>query len=181
MRVKRLFDSKDLVLMATFGCLSSLATLTTAFIPAPLPGLYGVIAVPIGTIFILMVKEIVGKIGAATFTQLISGILSTFLPGGPPVKFIIIPTWVIGGIVIDLFFYATRHFQRSRTFYGLVGSTYNIPGDFLLYWAFKAFLSWAWPLPFFLYGFLAIHAVLAGMAAIFMPNIINRIRPIISQ
>lgn len=177
--MKRLFNSKDLVLMATFGCLSSLATLTTAFIPAPLPGLYGVIAVPIGTVFILTVKEIVGKTGTATFTQLISGILSTFLPGGPPVKFIIIPTWVIGGIIIDFLFYAIRQFQSSRIFYGLVGLVYNVPGDFLLYWAFITFLGWTWPLPFFFYGFLIIHMILGVSAAIFMPDIISRIKPII--
>ena len=176
---QRLFGSRNIVLMAIFGCLSSLITLTTNFIPAPLPGLYGIIAVPIGTILILTVREIVGKNGAATVTQLVSGILSTFLPGGPPVKFIIIPTWVLGGIVIDLFFYATRHFRRSRIVYGIAGVIYNVPGDFLLYWGFVVFLGWTWSLPFFLYGFVVIHVVLAGIAAIFVPDIINRIKPVV--
>jgi hypothetical protein len=78
------FAVKDIALMAVFGCASSLATVTTAFIPAPLPGLYAIIAIPASTILILIVVEIVGKFGAATFTQLIGGAVSMLLPGGPP-------------------------------------------------------------------------------------------------
>jgi hypothetical protein len=176
---ERLFNSKEIALMALFGAMSSLATLTTALIPAPLPGLYGVIAVPAGTIFLLTAREIVGKTGAATFTQIVSGIVSTILPGGPPVIWIILPTWVIGGIVIDLFFYMTRQIHCSRIFYGVAGSIYNIPGDILLYWAFKISLGWAWPLLFFLYGFIAIHAILGGLAGVFTPYILDRIKPLI--
>lgn len=179
---ERFFTSKNLALMSLFGCLSSLATLTTAFIPAPLPGLYAVIAVPAGTIFVLTAREIVGKTGAATFTQSVSGLVSTFLPGGPPVIFIIFPTWVIGGIVIDLFFCVTpEEIRDSRVVYGTVGLIYNIPGNFLLYWAFNTFLGWAWPLLFFLYGFVAIHAILGALAGVFTPDILDRIKPVIRQ
>jgi len=76
----RYFSVKDVVLMAVFGCVSSLTTLTTAFIPAPLPGLYAIIAIPVSTVLILTVVEIVGKFGAATFTQLVSGAVSMTLP-----------------------------------------------------------------------------------------------------
>ncbi len=177
---ERFFTSKNLALMALFGAMSSLATLTTAFIPAPLPGLYGVIAVPAGTIFVLTAREIVGKTGAATFTQFISGVISTLLPGGPPVKWIIIPTWVMGGIVIDLFFHVThREIHDSRLASGIAGLIYNIPGDFLLYWAFNTFLDWTWPLLFFLYGFVAIHVLLGGLAGVFVPDILDRIKPVI--
>jgi ABC-type thiamin/hydroxymethylpyrimidine transport system permease subunit len=176
-----LFTSKNVIIMTMFGVLSSLVTLTTAFIPAPLPGLYAVIAVPIGTIFLFMAREIVGKTGAATITQFVSGILSTFLPGGPPVVFIVIPTWVIGGIVVDLLFYFTRYIHKSKATYGIAGIIYNIPGDFILYWAFITFLGFAWPLYFFLYGFIAIHAILGGIAGIFFPDIMKRIEPIITQ
>jgi ABC-type thiamin/hydroxymethylpyrimidine transport system permease subunit len=125
------FTSKNLALMSLFGCMSSLATLTTAFIPAPLPGLYAVIAVPASTIFVLAAREIVGKTGAATFTQFVSGVVSTFLPGGPPVVWIIVPTWVIGGIVIDLFFHVTRKKSRdSHVASGIAGLIYNIPATF---------------------------------------------------
>lgn len=179
---ERFFTSKNLALMTLFGSMSSLATLTTAFIPAPLPGLYAVVAIPAGTIFVLMVRDIVGKTGAATFTQFISGVVSTLLPGGPPVRWIIVPTWVMGGIVIDLFFHVTRQeIHDSRLASGIVGLVYSIPGDFLLYWAFNMFLGWAWPLPFFLYGFVAIHAFLGGLACVFVPDILDRIKPVIGQ
>jgi hypothetical protein len=174
-----LFASKNVAVMGVFGALSSIVTLTTAFVPAPLPGLYGLIAVPAGTVFLLLAREIVGKTGAATITQFVSGILSTFLPGGPPVVFIIIPTWVIGGIVIDLFFYVTRYVHKSRAIYAVAGLVYIIPGDLISYWAFIVFLGWAWPLYFFIYGFIAIHAILGGVAGIFFPDVMRRIEPII--
>ncbi|MGQ9642125.1 MAG: hypothetical protein ACUVUF_08445, partial [Candidatus Bathycorpusculaceae bacterium] len=61
--------------------------------------------------------------------------------GGPPVVWIIVPTWVIGGIVIDLFFHVTRQKIRdSRLVPGIAGLIYNIPGDLLLYWAFNSSL-----------------------------------------
>jgi hypothetical protein len=162
--------------------MSSLATLTTAFIPAPLPGLYAVIAVPAGTIFVLTAREVVGKTGAATFTQFVSGVISTFLPGGPPVVWVIVPAWVIGGIVIDLFFHVTRRkIYDSRLASGIAGLIYNIPGDFLLFWAFNMFLGWAWPLLFFLYGFVAVHVILGGLAGVFVPAILERIRPLIKH
>jgi len=173
---KRFFTSKNLALMSLFGAMSSLVTLTTAFIPAPLPGLYGVIAVPAGTIFVLTVREIVGKTGAATFTQFVSGIVSTFLPGGPPVRWMIVPTWVIGGITIDLFFQIMGS-RNSRVTYGTAGLIYNIPGDFLLYWAFSTFLGWSWPTLFFLYGFVAVHSVLGGLAGMFVPDVLSRVKP----
>lgn len=179
---ERFFTSKNLALMSLFGCMSSLATLTTAFIPAPLPGLYAVIAVPAGTIFVLTAREIVGKTGAATFTQFVSGVISTFLPGGPPLLWIIIPIWVIGGIVIDLFFHMIGQGNRdARLVFGIAGLICNIPGDFFLYWAFNMFLGWAWPLSFFLYGFVAIHVILGGLAGVFVPDIIDRIKPLIKH
>jgi hypothetical protein len=171
------FTVKDLALMSIFGCLSSLATLTTYFIPAPLPGLYAIVAIPANTIFVLTVRDIVGKTGAATFTQLVSGVLSTILPGGPPLIWLILPTWVLGGLVIDIFLHVTRQkIGNSRMASGIVGLIYNIPGDFLLYWAFNIFLTWAWPLIFFLYGFIAIHALLGGLAGAFVPDILDRIK-----
>jgi len=177
---ERFFTSKNLVLMSLFGCMSSLATLTTAFIPAPLPGLYAVIAVPAGTIFVLTAREIVGKTGAATFTQFVSGVVSTFLPGGPPVIWIIVPTWVIGGIVIGFFFHVTpEEVHYSRVASGIAGLIYNIPGDFILYWAFSVFVGWMWSLPFFLYSFVAIHSILGGLAGVFVPDILDRIKPVV--
>lgn len=175
---KTLLTSKNIAIVIVFGALSALITLTTSFIPAPLPGLYGLFAVPIGTIFVLTARELIGKIGAATFTQLVSGVLSTFLPGGPPIPFIIIPTWVLGGIVIDLYFYFV-HNIKSRKIYGIAGLIYNIPGDFLLFYAFMIFLGWSWSFYFFLYGFVAIHAILGCIAGLFMPDIIHRIKPLI--
>ncbi|MCD6470521.1 MptD family putative ECF transporter S component [Candidatus Bathyarchaeota archaeon] len=142
MKDKPIFSSRDIVLMLVFGCLSSLTTLTTAFISAPLPGLYGLIAIPAGTIFLLIVREIVGKTGAATFTQFVSGLISTMLPGGPPVKWIIVPTWVAGGLVVDAIFYVAERKRNKRLIYALTGLVYNIPGDFILYWSFSVFLGW---------------------------------------
>lgn len=163
--------------MSLFGALSSLVGLTTAFIPAPLPGLYGVIAIPIGTLLLLTARDIVGKTGAATFIQFVSGVISTLLPGGPPVVWIILPTWIIGGVVIDLFLYTTHQkISTSRVASGIAGLIYNIPGDLLLFWAFNTFLGWAWPFSFFLYGFLAIHAVLGGLAGVFVPEFLARIK-----
>ena len=176
------FSSKDLALMAIFASLSSLVGLTTAFIPAPLPGLYGVVAIPVGTIIVLTIRAIVGKTGAATFTQFVSGVISTILPGGPPVIWIIIPSWVLGGVVIDLFFHVThKEIQDSRVADGIAGLIYNIPGDILLYWAFMMFLGWAWSLPLFLYGFLAIHAILGGLAGVYMPSLLNRLTPVVDM
>jgi hypothetical protein len=178
----RHFSVKDIALMALFGCASSLTTVTTAFIPAPLPGLYGIIAIPISTILTLTVVEIVGKFGAATFTQVVSGVLSTFLPGGPPVVWIIIPGWFISGLLIDSTLYLTKKKpSESRLITTTVGLVYNVPGDFLLYWSFVAFLGWTYSLFFFLYGFLIIHMILGGLAGIFTPDVIRRIKPAISN
>ena len=176
------FSVKDIALMAVFGCASSLATLTTAFIPAPLPGLYAIIAVPVGTILTLMVVEIVRKFGAATFTQLVSGVLSTFLPGGPPVAWIIIPGWCISGLLIDSIFYLTKKKpSESRLLTIIVGLVYNVPGDLLLYWSFVVFLGWAYSFFFFLYGFMIIHMILGGLAGMFTPDVIRRIKPVLSD
>ena len=176
------FSVKNIALMAVFGCASSLATLTTAFIPAPLPGLYAIIAVPVGTILTLMVVEIVRKFGAATFTQLVSGVLSTFLPGGPPVAWIIIPGWCISGLLIDSIFYLTKKKpSESRLLTIIVGLVYNVPGDFLLYWSFVVFLGWEYSLFFFLYGFMIIHMILGGLAGMFTPDVIRRIKPVLSD
>ena len=178
----RYFSVKDLALMTVFGCASSLATLTTAFIPAPLPGLYGIIAIPVGTILTLTVVELVRKFGAATFTQLVSGVLSTFLPGGPPVAWIIIPGWCISGALIDVILYlAKKKPSESRLFTMIVGLVYNVPGDLLLYWSFVAFLGWAYSLFFFLYGFVIIHMVLGGLAGMFTPDVIRRIKPVLGD
>ena len=176
------FSVKDIALMAVFGCASSLTTLTTAFIPAPLPGLYGIIAIPVSTILTLTVVEIVSKFGAATFTQLISGVLSTFLPGGPPVAWIIIPGWCISGLLIDSILYPTKKKpSESRLLTTIVGLVYSVPGDFLLYWSFIAFLGWDYSFFFFLYGFMIIHMVLGGLAGTFTPDVIRRIKPILSD
>lgn len=176
---ERSFTTKDLTLMSIFGCISSLTTLTTLAIPAPLPGLYAVVAIPVGTILVLTARDMVGKTGAATFTQFVSGVLSTFLPGGPPVIWLILPTWVMGGIVIDLFLHVTRQeISDSRLASGIAGVIYNIPGDFLLYWAFNMFLGYAFPLLFFLFGFIAIHAFLGGLAGLFVPDTLGRIKPL---
>lgn len=173
------FSARDLALMSLLGCLSSLTTLTTNFIPAPLPGLYGVVAIPVGTILVFMARDMVGKPGAATFTQLVSGVLSTFMPGGPPLKWIIVPIWVSGGVVIDLLLHATRaRLGESRWVSTTVGLIYEIPGDLILCWAFRAFLGWYLPLLFFMYGFVAIHALLGGLAGLFFPDILNRIEPV---
>jgi hypothetical protein len=174
------FSVKDIALMAIFGCASSLVTLTTAFVPAPLPGLYAIIAIPIGTILILTVVEMVGKFGAATFTQLVSGALSMFLPGGPPVVWIIIPGWCISGLLIDSILYLSKKKpSESRLLTTTVGLVYNVPGDFFIYWSFVAFLGWEYSLFFFLYGFLMIHVILGGIAGIFATDVIKRIAPIL--
>jgi len=176
------FSVKDIALMAVFGCASSLTTLTTAFIPAPLPGLYAIIAIPVSTILILTVVEIVRKFGAATFTQLVSGVLSTLLPGGPPVVWIIIPGWFISGLLIDSILYlAEKKPSESRLLTTIVGLVYNIPGDFLLYWSFVAFLGWEYSLFFFLYGFMIIHMILGGLAGMFTPDVIRKIRPVLND
>jgi len=176
------FSVKDITLMAVFGCVSSLTTLTTAFIPAPLPGLYAIIAIPVSTILTLTVVEIVRKFGAATFTQLVSGVLSTLLPGGPPVVWIIIPGWCISGLLIDSILYLTKKKpSESRLLTTIVGLVYNVPGDFLLYWSFVMFLGWEYSLFFFLYGFMIIHMILGGLAGMFTPDVIRRIKPVLSD
>jgi len=178
----RYFSAKDIALMTIFGCASSLTTLTTNFIPAPLPGLYALIAIPVSTILTLTVVDIVRKFGAATFTQLVSGILSTFLPGGPPVAWIIIPGWCISGLIIDSIVCLTRRRPgESRLLSTIIGAVYNIPGDFLLYWSFVAFLGWAYSLFYFLYGFMAIHMLLGCIAGILTPDVIKRIKPVLSE
>jgi hypothetical protein len=176
------FSVKDIALMAVFGCASSLTTLTTAFIPAPLPGLYAIIAIPVGTILILTVVEIVGKFGTATFTQLVSGAVSMLLPGGPPVVWIIIPGWCISGLLIDSMLYlAKKKPSESRLLTTIVGLVYNVPGDSLLYWSFVAFLGWEYSLFFFLYGFMIIHMILGGLAGIFTPDVIRKIKAVLSD
>lgn len=171
----RHFSVKDIALMAVFGCISSLTTLTTAFIPAPLPGLYAIIAIPVSTILVLTVVERIRKFGAATFTQLVSGVLSTFLPGGPPVVWIMIPAWCISGLLIDSIMYlAKKKPSDSRLLTTIVGLVYNVPGDFLLYWSFVMFLGWVYSFFFFLYGFMIIHMLLGGLAGMFTPDILRK-------
>ena len=179
---KHYFSVKDVALMTVLGCLSSLTTLTTAFIPAPLPGLYAVIAIPVSTILILVVAEAIGKFGAATFTQLISGVLSMFLPGGPPVVWMTIPAWCMGGIVVDAILrLANKKPTESRLITTIIGMLYNLPGDVILYWSFVAFLGWAYSPIFFIYGFLTIHIILGAIAGSFSPNIIIKIKPLFDQ
>jgi hypothetical protein len=176
------FSVKDIALMAVFGCASSLTTLTTALIPAPLPGLYSIIAIPVSTILTLTVVEMVRKFGAATFTQLVSGVLSTFLPGGPPLVWVIIPGWCISGLLMDSILYlAKKKPSESRLLTTIVGLVYNVPGDVLLYWSFVMFLGWAYSLFFFLYGFMIIHMILGGLAGVFTPDVIRRIKPVLSD
>jgi len=171
------FTSKDIVIISIFGCLSALSTLTTNFIPAPLPGLYAAISIPVSTTLILMVRTIIDKDGAATLMQIVSGFISTFLPGGPPVKWIIIPSWAAGGIIVDAYFHLLNNIRKSKLFYTVIGLINTIPGDFIIYWAFNAFLGWSWPLTFFLYGFVAIHAILGGLAGFLFFDIFKRIKP----
>lgn len=179
---KPYFSVRDLALMTILGCVSSLTTLTTNFIPVPLPGLYAVMAIPVGTILVLIVAEVVGKFGAATFTQFISGVLSMFLPGGPPVVWMTIPAWCMGGIVIDIILYvAKKKPSESRLVATIIGLLYNVPGDIALYWSFVTFLGWAFPLIFFLYGFIMIHAILGAVGGAVSPNIILKIRPLLCQ
>jgi len=175
------FSVKDIALMAVFGCASSLTTLTTAFIPAPLPGLYAIIAIPVSTILTLTVVEMVRKFGAATFMQLVSGALSTLLPGGPPIVWIIIPGWCISGLLIDSILYlAEKKPSESKLLTTIIGVVYNVPGDILLYWSFVTFLGWAYSLLFFLYGFMIIHMILGGLAGMFTPDVIRKIKPVLS-
>ena len=176
------FSAKDLALMTVLGCISSLTTLTTTFIPAPLPGLYAVIAIPVSTILVLTVAETVGKFGAATFTQLISGVLSVFLPGGPPLVWMTIPAWCLGGIVVDgILRLFNKKPSESRLIATVTGVLYNIPGDVVLYWSFVALLGWTYSPIFFLYGFVGIHMILGGLAGMFAPNIITNIKPVYNQ
>jgi len=175
------FSVKDIALMAVFGCASSLTTLTTAFIPAPLPGLYAIIAIPVSTILTLTVVEMVRKFGAATFMQLVSGALSTLLPGGPPIVWIIIPGWCISGLLIDSILYlAEKKPSESKLLTTIIGVVYNVPGDFLLYWSFVAFLGWEYSFLFFLYGFMIIHMILGGLAGMFTPDVIRKIKTVLS-
>jgi len=95
------------------------------------------------------------------------------------VRWIIVPAWVTGGVLIDLIFHVAPQHNNPRAIYGITGLVYNIPGDFLLYWAFSTLLGWAWPLFFFLYGFVAIHAILGGLAGVFLPDVLNKIKPVI--
>ena len=97
---KPLLSSKEIAFSSIFGCISALSTLTTSFIPAPLPGLYAAISIPVSTLIILVVRTIIDKMGSATFTQFVSGVVSMLLPGGPPIKWLILPSWIAGGIII---------------------------------------------------------------------------------
>jgi len=125
------------------------------------------------------VRAIIDEPGVAVFTQSVSGFVSMLLPGGPPIKLLILPTWIIGGVVVDLLFQLAGPSHRSRVFYGLTGSLYIVPGDFLLYWSFSIFLNWSWPLLFFIYGFVFIHILLGGLTGLLIPNLIERIKPVI--
>lgn len=170
------FSVRDITLITFLGRISSLTTLTTVFVPAPLPGLYGVISIPISIILTLLVVEFVGKFGAATFTQLVSGVISTFLPGGPPVVWVIVPAWCLGGIIIDIVFYISKKKPSQSTLASTIaGLLCNIPGDFILYWSFITFLNLGFPLVFFFYGFLVIHMSLGGVAGLLAPSIIRKI------
>lgn len=174
------FSVRDLALMSILGCVSSITSLTTNFIPAPLPGLYALIAIPVGTILVLVATEFVDKFGAATFTQLVSGVLSMFLPGGPPVVWIIVPAWCMGGIVIDIILYlAKKKPSESRLVTTIIGLLYNIPGDIVLYWSFITFLGWTFTPIFFLCGFLMIHMILGAIGSVFSPSIITAIKPLL--
>lgn len=172
------FTTKELAVMSIFGCLAALSVLTTFIIPAPLPGFYASIAIILETIFVLTARGIVEKGGAATFTQLVNAVVSLFIPGGPGgCKIFFLPGYIAAGIIIDLLFQATP-VGESRAVCGIAGLIHNIPGDFLLHWCFITFLGWDWPLLFFLYGFVAIHAFFGGLAGVFVPHILHRIKPV---
>jgi hypothetical protein len=55
------FYVRDIALMTILGCISSIVSQTTNFIPAPFLGLYALIAIPVSTILVLVATEFVGK------------------------------------------------------------------------------------------------------------------------
>jgi len=52
---------------------------------------------------------------------------------------------VLEGILVDLILHMAPKQSNPRVIYGIVGLVYNIPGDFLLYWAFSTFFGWLGP------------------------------------
>ena len=71
--------------------------------------------------------------------------------------------------------------SESRLLTTIVGLGFNVPGDFLLYWGFVAFLGWEYSLFFFLYGFLLIHVILGGTAGFFTSDVIRKIKPALND
>jgi hypothetical protein len=88
----------------------------------------------------------------------------------------------MGGIVIDIILYlAKKKPSESRLVATIIGLLYNIPDDIASYWSFATFLGWAFPLIFFLYGFIMIHMILGAVGGAVSPNIILKIRPLLCQ
>ena len=83
--------------------------------------------------------------------------------------------------MVDALFKLLSRIRGSRLFYAIIGSTYIVPGDIILYWSFSIFLHWTWPLLFFIYGFVAIHMILGLIASLIVPDILRRVKPEIMQ
>ena len=81
----------------------------------------------------------------------------------------------------SILYLAEKKPSELRLLTTTVGLVYNVPGDFLLNWSFVAFLGWTYSLFFFLYGFMIIHMILGGLAAMFTPDVIRKIKPVLSE
>ncbi len=169
-------SAKEVALISIFAGISSISTSTTLLIPAPLPGLHGVISILVSTVLLLALRTLIDKDGIATFSQFVSGLISTFLPGSPPIKWMMVPAWILGGVTVDALFRLMGAMRNSRLFYGMIGALYLLPGDVLLYWSFSVFLNWRWPLLFFLYGFIMIHALLGLISGLVVPETVEKIK-----
>jgi len=171
------FSTRDLILMALLGAIGGSFILTTkplcALMPVQFPGLCGLIFIPINTIFLLCARGLVGKFGAATFTDFAGGFVSFMLPGGPSILLL----FPLSGFVIDVFLSLIRHeVDDSRIISTVSGFIPHVFSTFYMYWGFSIVLGK--PLPFipFIAVFMGLHGIVGALGGFFAYHILKRVR-----
>ncbi|MHA1349156.1 MAG: MptD family putative ECF transporter S component [Candidatus Odinarchaeia archaeon] len=178
MRKKEGFNTKDLALMVIFAAIGGSFMLTTflirAMIPIPVPGFGGIVAIPLSTAFLLIAVGLVRRLGSATFTSTIMGVVEALLPG-PGI--LVLPASILTGIVVDSFLWAIRrNVDDSRI---VAASTAFMPTLFttwFMWWGFRVLYGLTIPLIVFAAIFIGLHGVLMIIGGLAAYSVLKRVQ-----
>jgi ABC-type thiamin/hydroxymethylpyrimidine transport system permease subunit len=179
MEKKKGFSTRDLALMTVFAAVGASFILTTplihAVIPIPLPGFGGMVAIPVSTAFLLIAVGLVRKVGSATFTSTIMGVIELLLPGGPGI--LVLPSSILTGMVVDVFLWALRrNVDDSRSVTASAAFMPTLATTWFMWWGFRVLYGQTVPLIIFVAIFMGLHGILRIVGGLAAYSILKRIR-----